>query len=79
MWRQFVVDVAEKETYCSEECRLIHESAKARIEALEQAVSDHAQRFGTLQTPWWKRVLFWINGWPWHDLNAEGRSPWHSP
>lgn len=66
------------ELYCSEECRLIHESAKVRIERLERMVVDHEQRFDTLQTPWWKRVWFWIDGWPWHDLNGvQRRRPWH--
>jgi len=65
------------ETYCSEECRLIHESAKKRIGALEQIVSDHSQRFDTLQTPWWKRIWFWIDGWPWYNLNGtQKRRPW---
>lgn len=41
-------------------------------------VRDHAQRFDTLQTPWWKRVAFWIDGWPWYDLNGTQRwRPWH--
>lgn len=68
-----------EEVYCSAECKLIHESAKARIELLEHMVIDHEQRFDTLQTPWWKRVWFAINGWPWYDLNAAQpkRRPWH--
>jgi len=69
----------EQELYCSEECRLIHQSAITRIDALEQAVSDHTQRFDTLQTPFWKRLLFWIDGWPWYDLNGERkRRPWRA-
>jgi len=65
--------------YLSEEARVITESFEARISVLEQRLSDHDQRFDTLQTPWWKRVIFWLDGWPWHDLNAERRSPrpWH--
>lgn len=65
--------------YCSEECKVLHESVIARLNYLEHTVSDHAQRFDTLQTPFWKRVLFWLDGWPWHDLNAERRHwrPWH--
>jgi len=65
--------------YCSEECRVLHESVIARVRELERTVSDHEQRFDTLQTPFWKRVLFWLDGWPWHDLNAERRAwrPWH--
>lgn len=53
-------------------------SLTARVFELERVLSDHAQRFDTLQTPWWKRVWFWINGWPWHDLNGtQRRRPWH--
>ena len=64
--------------YCSEECRLIHESALAQIKTLRQMVSDHEQRFDTLQSPWWKRLWFWIDGWPWYDLNGtQRRRPWH--
>lgn len=64
-------------TYCSDECRVIHESDRVRIGALERTVSDHAQRFDTLQTPWWKRVWFWVQGWPWYDLNGtRRRRPW---
>ena len=53
-------------------------SLTARVDALEAMVSDHDQRFDTLQTAWWKRAWFWIDGWPWHDLNgAQRRRPWH--
>ena len=53
-------------------------SLTQRVRSLEQAVSDHAQRFDTLQTPWWKRVWFAIDGWPWYDLNGTQRHrPWH--
>lgn len=51
-----------------------------RIELVEHQVSDHAQRFDTLQTPLWKRLLFRLDGWPGQrNLNAEQRSrrPWH--
>lgn len=66
------------DVYCSEECKLIHASATARIEELERVVIDLVQRFDTLQTPWWKRVWFWIDGWPWYDLNGvQRRRPWH--
>jgi hypothetical protein len=53
-------------------------SLTARILELERLVSDHAQRFDTLQTPWWRRLWFAIDGWPWYDLNAPGRAwrPW---
>lgn len=52
---------------------------KANLLQVQRDVSDHAQRFETLQTPFWKRLLFWLDGWPWHDLNASARHwrPWH--
>ena len=46
---------------------------------LWQLVRDHEQRFDTLQTPLWKRVLFRLDGWPGQtDLNAAGPAwrPW---
>lgn len=50
----------------------------ARVADLERLVRDHAQRFDTLQSPWWKRLLFWVDGWPWYDLNGtQRRRPWH--
>lgn len=63
------------------------DSLSAKIKSLEfnmaqvqHAVSDHEQRFDTLQTRLWKRLWFRIDGWPGiKNLNAEKRSwrPWH--
>lgn len=55
------------------------ESLWNNIQQLHDAVNDHAQRFDTLQTPFWKRLLFLLDGWPWYDLNAPKRHwrPWH--
>lgn len=64
--------------YSSEETLLLVDSVVARLDALEQRVRDHDQRFDTLQTWFWKRIWFWIDGWPWHDLNGvQARRPWH--
>lgn len=55
-------------------------SMHTRIEELERMVSDHSQRFDTLQTSAWKRLWFRIDGWPGiRNLNAERRQwrPWH--
>jgi hypothetical protein len=54
-------------------------SLLARVQELERMVSDHAQRFDTLQTPLWKRVLFRLDGWPGQrDLNGvRSWRPWH--
>lgn len=47
-----------------------------RVAELERLVRDHAQRFDTLQTPFWKRWWYWLKGWPWYDLNGERRRRW---
>lgn len=48
------------------------------VQQLKRDYRDHTNRFQTLQTPWWKRVWFWIDGWPWYDLNGiQKRRPWH--
>lgn len=55
-------------------------SLMVKVEELERLVSDHAQRFDTLQTPLWKRILFRLDGWPGQkNLNAARRQwrPWH--
>jgi hypothetical protein len=54
------------------------EDLTTRVAQLERMVSDHDQRFSTLQTPFWKRMWFSIDGWPWYDLNGiQKRRPWH--
>lgn len=65
--------------YQSEESRLIHESTADRLDALERAVRDHDQRLQTAQTHQWKRLWFWLQGWPLTDWNAPRRNwrPWH--
>jgi hypothetical protein len=55
-------------------------SLRVNVEQLQQMVRDHEQRFDTLQTRWWKRLWFRIDGWAGqNDLNAERRvwRPWH--
>lgn len=53
-------------------------SLRVNMKAVLVLTRDHAERFDTLQTPWWKRVWFWIDGWPWHDLNGTRKPrPWH--
>lgn len=50
-----------------------------RVRELERLASDHDQRFDTLQTPTWKRLLFRLDGWPGQrDLNADAPAwrPW---
>jgi hypothetical protein len=61
-----------------DEAEVVIRSLYARQQILEDLVRDHAQRFDTLQTPWWKRLGYWIDGWPWRDLNGTQRHrPWH--
>lgn len=61
-----------------EEAEVLIQSLYERQEKTEDQLSDHAQRFDTLQTPWWKRLWFWVDGWPWYDLNGiQARRPWH--
>lgn len=68
---------SDRPMVASEESMLIYKSVKTRLDALEDKVSDHEQRFDTLQTPWPKRVWFWLQGWPWYDLNGtKKRRPW---
>jgi len=53
-------------------------SLAVRVDELERLVRDHAQRFDTLQTPAWRRLVFRLDGWPVRDLNAPAPSwrPW---
>ena len=67
-------DIEQGRTFSPEE----RESVFIRLDLLEREVRDHSQRFDTLQTPWWKRLWFLIDGWPWYDLNgSRHRRPWH--
>lgn len=62
-----------------EEVELHLISLTARMQVLEQAVRDQAERFDTLQTPLWRRIIFRLDGWPGQrDLNADSpsRRPW---
>ena len=54
------------------------QSLYVKVEELERIVADHAQRFDTLQTPLWKRLVFRADGWPVRDLNAAAPAwrPW---
>jgi hypothetical protein len=63
-----------------DELRTLMPHVLTRLDALESRLSDHDQRFDTLQTPLWKRIWFRIDGWPGQrDLNADRRAwrPWH--
>lgn len=59
------------------------ESLRVNVHGRDQLwhlTRDHAQRFDTLQTRWWKRLWFRVDGWPGQrNLNAESRAwrPWH--
>ncbi len=63
-----------------EEIRVLMPHVLSRLDELERIQSDHTQRFDTLQTVWWKRLWFRIDGWPGQkDLNADKHAwrPWH--
>ena len=50
-----------------------HDQLRTRVRHLEKCLD-------TLQSPWWKRAWFRIDGWPGiRNLNAEERAwrPWH--
>lgn len=54
------------------------EELTRKVHEHERLLRDHEQRFDTLQTPWWRRVRFWLEGWPWYDLNGVRQDrPWH--
>lgn len=67
-----------RDLYASEETLVQLRLIRDEIARWADMVIDHEQRFDTLQTPWWKRVWFWVQGWPWYDLNAPARKrrPW---
>lgn len=55
-------------------------SLEFNMNQVKNAVSDHEQRFDTLQTRLWRRFWFRLDGWPGqNDLNASKRQwrPWH--
>lgn len=59
-----------------EEAELHVQSLTIRVQELERKVSDMDQRFDTLQSPLWKRLLFRLDGWPGQtNLNAA-RPAW---
>lgn len=54
------------------------ESLTAQVRGLRLEVRDLTQRMDTMQTPIWRRIVFWLDGWPWYNLNGEQRRrPWH--
>lgn len=62
-----------------EEAELHIRSLTERVELLEHLVRDHAERLDTHQTPWYRRLRFWVDGWPGRrDLNAGAPAwrPW---
>ena len=54
-------------------------SLRVNMQQVQHMVRDHEQRFDTLQTRWWKRAWFRVDGWPGqNDLNGKrARRPWH--
>ena len=54
------------------------DTIKRQVRILREQMSDVQQRLDTAQTHQWKRVWFWLLGWPMTDWNAERRNwrPW---
>jgi len=70
------MDAQEVRVRSLDEAEVHVRSLTVRLDGLERASSDLVQRFDTLQTPLWKRILFRLDGWPGqNDLNAE-RPAW---
>jgi hypothetical protein len=56
------------------------DSLIVNVEQLQRRVTDMEKRFDTLQSRWWKRLWWRLDGWPGqNDLNAKRRAwrPWH--
>ena len=69
----------EEKVRSLEEAEQHVQSLSVRMQELERMVIDHEQRFDTLQTSLWKRLLFRIDGWPGQkNLNADAPKwrPW---
>jgi hypothetical protein len=49
-----------------------------KVDDLERRLRDIEQRLETAQSHQWKRVWFWLGGWPMTDWNADRRNwrPW---
>ena len=54
-------------------------SLRLRIQKLEERIHDLEEEFDTyVRTPWWKRLWFAADGWPWYRLVDHPRwRPWH--
>lgn len=55
-----------------------HESLWTNIRQLHEGLRDLQNRFDTLNSPAWKRMLFRIDGWgPWYQVRrAPHWRPW---
>lgn len=55
------------------------ESTEVNIRELQRRVRQLEKQVETLWTPPWKRLWFWIDGWPLYrivDATAKRRRPW---
>lgn len=64
---------------CSlEEARVHIASLNARVKTLEIQVHRQFEMIDTLWTPPWKKLWFWIDGWPLYRVVEKRRwRPWH--
>ena len=70
--------IVEPQVESLEEAAVHIASLTQRIKTLEKEVRQQAQMIDTLWTPTWKKLWFWIDGWPLYRL-ADKRKPrpWH--
>lgn len=54
------------------------ESLKTNMQLLQTRVRIEEKKTETFdETPWWKRLIFWFDGWPLYRLADKPRSrPW---
>ena len=54
-------------------------SLRLKYQDLEERLHDLEEEFDTfVKTPWWKRLLFSLNGWPLYRLVDHPQwRPWH--
>ena len=54
-------------------------SLQVNVQQLQHRVHDLEEQMDTfILTPWWKRLLFALDGWSLHKLQAQPQwRPWH--
>lgn len=61
-----------------EEARVHIASLSARLHTVEVGLRQLEKSVETLWTPPWKKLWFWIDGWPLYEVTDRRRPrPWH--